>query len=140
VHTPTVKAKEHRPESDIDVASVTYKSAPTHKTVHFPEDADFTLFNPEAPTEYFMQPPTAEDGWAPLKLDTPYPKKCQAFGFDTIFTPSDPQTIGIKRRVLSRFKSVQEYENRRKQESLDAGDHPALGQLEYGNADFKFSL
>jgi hypothetical protein len=57
-----------------------------------------------------------------------------------MFAPTSLQTISLKRGIPARFKAVQEYEKRRKQESLAAGDHPALGQLEYGNADFKLAL
>jgi hypothetical protein len=134
------KSDEHQPDSAVDIASVVDKPAPPRRIVHFSEDVDFMLFNPEAPAEFFMHLPTIEDGWIPLKLDTAYPKKCQAFGFDTIFAQAGPQAVGIKRRVLFRFKSVQEYEKRLKQESLTTGMQPAHGQLDYGNADYKFAL
>lgn len=46
----------------------------------------------------------------------------------------------IKRRFLNRYASVQRYGARRREEALARSERPALGQLEYGNADFKIAL
>ena len=46
----------------------------------------------------------------------------------------------LKQRFLHRFASVQRYEARRREEESARGEPPALGQLEYGNTDFKIAI
>ncbi|KAH7397451.1 hypothetical protein BKA66DRAFT_605970 [Pyrenochaeta sp. MPI-SDFR-AT-0127] len=79
------------------------------------------------------------DDWTPLKLDEEYPGSPQAKG-STMFELSGSDTVTLKQRVLSRFKSVQEYEKRRKLDAVARDEILGLGQLEYGNADFKIAL
>jgi hypothetical protein len=145
----TVKpaGKEDRPDSAVDVAFESGKSSkaasvPARKSVRFNEEqVKPLLFHREAFAKDLKSPLVkAEDGWVPLKLDTPYAGTAQATGFNTMFAQMSLHTIGLKRRVLARFKAVQEYEERRKQDALKAGTTPDLGQLEYGNADFKLAL
>jgi hypothetical protein len=115
--------------------------APCGKVLRFHEDTiQPLLFDPEAPANDLSSVLHVEDGWVPLQLDHHSRDCSQATGFHSMFAPTSLQTLGIKHRVLARFKAVQEYEKRRKQESLAAGKHPSLGQLEYGNADFKLAL
>lgn len=80
------------------------------------------------------------DGWTPIKLNATYPGNPQATGFDTMFMQTSRQTITLRRRVAIRFKAVQEYEKRRHQDSIEAGETPVFGQLEYGNTDYKIAL
>jgi hypothetical protein len=116
-------------------------SAPSRKVVSFSGDTVQTLlFNCEAPARDLSLALDVKDGWMPLKIDRPYPGGCQATGFKSMFATTNLQTITLKSGVLARFKAVQEYEKRRKQDSVSAGEYPALGQLEYGNADFKLAL
>ena len=148
----TAKSKDYepRPDSAIDIADTTKESdtpisapvlAPTHKVVRFLEDPmQPLLFDRKAPAANVKSPLDMTAGLTPLKLNIPYPCSSQAIGFKTMFELTSTQCVGLKRRVLHRFKAVQEYEKRRKQESIAAGEVPTLGQLEYGNMDYKVNL
>ncbi|KAF2030444.1 hypothetical protein EK21DRAFT_111967 [Setomelanomma holmii] len=106
------------------------------------EDVTCIVFDREAAATDLLAQLDAEEVWYPLER-TSYPVTMQAVGFKTMFEVSDQKTIQLKRRVLHRFKAVQEYEKRRKEEhmaTLPDDELPPLGQLEYGNADFKISL
>ncbi|KAH6865681.1 hypothetical protein BKA58DRAFT_365720 [Alternaria rosae] len=61
-------------------------------------------------------------------------------GATQLFEGSNSRALTIKRRFLNRYASVQRYEARRREEALARSARPALGQLEYGNADFKIAL
>ncbi|KAF1850106.1 uncharacterized protein K460DRAFT_411873 [Cucurbitaria berberidis CBS 394.84] len=80
-----------------------------------------------------------DDEWTPLELARKYPKSSQAKGM-VMFEPTSRGTLTLKLRTLLRYKSVREYEERRREEVLTTGKRPELGQLEYGNADYKIAL
>jgi hypothetical protein len=135
------------PSSTIDVVAPESKEplvplpVPCRKDVRFHEDkVQPRLFDCEQPPSNVNSVLEVEDGWTPLKLDRPYSGNSQAAGFQSMFRPASLQTIALKPAVLARFKAVQEYEKRCKEDSVAAGEHPALGQLSYGNADFKLAL
>ncbi|KAJ4377713.1 hypothetical protein N0V83_000542 [Neocucurbitaria cava] len=58
----------------------------------------------------------------------------------TMFQPGSLGTLTLKHRILLRYKRVQEYEKRRREETLAYHEQPQLGQLEYGNANYKIAL
>jgi hypothetical protein len=131
------------PDSAVDVTGAAGKpsipaSAPARQTVRFTEDLILPVFfDSEAPPIDTCLPLDPDDDWAPLDLGTTYVGSCEATGFYSMFESTGLDTITVKRRTLHRFKAVQDYEKRRKQA---AGKNPTLGQLEYGNADYKLSL
>jgi hypothetical protein len=135
-HSPTIEAvtpKSEQPLSPLPDAC--------RKVVRFQEDpVQPLLFDLQAPTNNLKSVLDVDNDLTPLKLDRHSHGCSQATGRKSMFAPTSLQTISLKRGIPARFKAVQEYEKRRKQESLAAGDHPALGQLEYGNADFKLAL
>tara|TARA_R110002003_G_scaffold131_2_gene12309 strand:- start:13011 stop:13928 length:918 start_codon:yes stop_codon:yes gene_type:complete len=146
-------AVDLRPDSavDMEINSEDAKRAvsmsvpePIQKVLRFSDaPVEPILFSRSAPAADLQVPLDVGDTWLPLKMKTRYPGSAQAIGFKTMFEVSSRKTICLKRRVLHRFKAVQEYEKRRKQEAttnLADGEYPPLGQLEYGNADFKISL
>jgi hypothetical protein len=109
--------------------------APVVKAVRFPDDLPQPVFyDLLAPAKDVTSPLTLKAGWTPLKRNVKYTSSLQATGFATMFesTSTSLQTITLKRRVLHRFKSVQSYVARR--------TSSGLGQLDYGNADYKLSL
>jgi hypothetical protein len=134
---------DSRPDSAVDVTGATEElsipaPAPARRNVRFTEDLALpVLYDIEAPPVNTCQPLDPDDGWAPLDLGTTYGGSCEATGFDSMFESIGLDTITVKRRTLHRFKAVQDYEKRRKQA---AGGNSDLGQLEYGNADYKLSL
>lgn len=83
---------------------------------------------------------TASFSWEPptglLHSQPPSPGR----GATQLFEGSDSGALTIKRRFLNRYASVQRYEARRRQEALARSERPALGQLDYGNADFRIAL
>ncbi|KAI4685997.1 uncharacterized protein J4E88_003834 [Alternaria novae-zelandiae] len=83
---------------------------------------------------------TASFSWEPLMgllhSQPPSPGR----GASQLFEGSDSGALTIKRRFLNRYASVQRYEARRRQEALVRSERPALGQLDYGNADFRIAL
>ncbi|KAI4638432.1 hypothetical protein J4E93_009985 [Alternaria ventricosa] len=96
--------------------------------------------------ETVKQSATAVDGstasfpWEPLTglLHTQPPSPGR--GATQLFEGSDSGALTIKRRFLNRYASVQRYEARRREEALARSERPALGQLDYGNADFRIAL
>jgi hypothetical protein len=115
--------------------------APRRKVVRFHEDTvQPLLLDCEGPASDLSSLLDVDHGWTPLKLNQPYPGGPQATGLKSMFAAKDLRTIALKPGVLARFKAVQDYEKRRKQDSDSAGEHPTLGQLEYGNANFKLAL
>jgi hypothetical protein len=148
-------AIEPRPDSAVDmkINSEDAKRAvpmpmpvpqPIQKVLRFSESlVESILFSRSVPAADVHVPLDAGYTWSPLKMKTRYSGSAQAIGFKTMFEVSGRKTICLKRRVLHRFKAVQEYEKRHKQEAmanLADGEHPPFGQLEYGNADSKISL
>jgi hypothetical protein len=138
---------EDRPDSAVDVTLDSDKpseetSVPVRNSVRFHEaPVKPLLFHREAFVTDLKSPLVKEeDSWVPIKLGKTYGGTAQATGFKTMFAQTSLHTIGLKRRVLARFKAVQEYEKRRKQDALEACQTPDLGQLEYGNTDFKLAL
>ncbi|KAI4656676.1 uncharacterized protein J4E78_006567 [Alternaria triticimaculans] len=83
---------------------------------------------------------TASFSWEPptglLHSQPPSPGR----GATQLFEGSNSGALTIKRRFLNRYASVQRYEARRRQEALARSERPALGQLDYGNADFRIAL
>lgn len=57
-----------------------------------------------------------------------------------LFEGTGQGCLTLKHRFLNRYASVQAYEARRREEALAKGEQPGLGQLDYGNADFKIAL
>ncbi|KAH7069819.1 hypothetical protein BKA63DRAFT_556004 [Paraphoma chrysanthemicola] len=148
-----VDVSHSRPDSAVDVktdskveelAALVAVVRPIKKALRFAEnDVGPVLFDRDAPAADLNTPLSAEDGWMPLKMTTNYASSSQFVGFESLFETTVEKNIHLKRRVLHRFKAVQEYEKRRKLEAmapLADGEHAPLGQLEYGNADFKISL
>jgi hypothetical protein len=131
----TVKSKKTESPPAIAIAIPIPAPAPVVKSVRFldatPQPVFYDLL---APTKDVKSPLTPKAGWTPLKRNVKYTSSLQATGFATMFecTSTSPQTITLKRRVLHRFKSVQSYVARR--------TSSGLGQLDYGNADYKLSL
>jgi hypothetical protein len=116
-------------------------SARQHKTVQFRDGpAQACYFDSQAPPMNSASSLAIEVEWQSLDADFPYPKSSPTAGFRTFFDQKNLQVIVLRPRVLQRFKSVQEYEKRRQKEVYVNDAHPSLGQLEYGNADFKISL
>ena len=150
----TVKPKETEPQSDSTVIiTVTPDEpapptsvpipvpGPVRKAVRFHDSPpEPLLFNRQAPAEEVKSPLDSNAGWSPLKLNVEYSGSLQATGFKTMFESTSLQTIALKRRVLHRFKAVQQYEERHKEDLVANGEQPTLGQLEYGNADYKLNL
>jgi hypothetical protein len=135
-HSSTVDVVASEPEKPSSALP-----APCRKVVSFSEDLVQTLlFDCEAPASDLGLALDVKDGWTPLKIDRPYLSRCQTSGLESMFVATNLQTITLKAGVIARFKAVQEYEKRRKQDSVPAGEHSALGQLEYGNADSKLAL
>lgn len=91
-------------------------------------------------TKSLSSQPIVKHTWVALKGTLPCRGTPKARGFGTIFRAAGPRTVAVRPKVLMRFKSVQEYEKRRREEALARDEHPSLGQLEYGNADFKIAL
>ncbi|KAH7381219.1 hypothetical protein DE146DRAFT_772727 [Phaeosphaeria sp. MPI-PUGE-AT-0046c] len=112
----------------IDVAPKSSKTnssepIPSRKTVHFAEDPVKPLmYHGEACANDIKSFFEMGDDWTPIKLNTAYPGSSQATGFETMFIQTNRQSISLKRG------------------SIDAGERPVLGQLEYGNADYMISL
>ncbi|KAI4954758.1 hypothetical protein J4E86_006068 [Alternaria arbusti] len=83
---------------------------------------------------------TASFSWEPLTgllhSQPPSPGR----GATQLFEGSDSGALTIKRRFLNRYASVQRYAARRRQEALARSERAALGQLDYGNADFRIAL
>lgn len=143
----TAESDDHQtgPDSGVHVASRpstinTSEFVPRRKTVRFAEEPVKPLLYHREACAKDVKNLMMDDEWAPIKLNTTYGGSYQATGFDTMFMQTSLQTISVKRRVLIRFKAVQGYEKRRHQASADASEQPALGQLEYGNADYKMAL
>lgn len=113
-----------------------------HKAVSFDtHPVKPRLFDREAAPRAAKTSLSTNRGWAPLRTDYAYPGSSVARGFKTMFQSTSLQTIALKRRVLQRYKAVQEYEKRRKQEAIAAASYePPLGQLDYGNTDYKLGL
>ncbi|CAO2647519.1 Nn.00g084410.m01.CDS01 [Neocucurbitaria sp. VM-36] len=95
------------------------------------------FFDREAPAN--DSPLRLSDEWSPLKVCNTYAGSSQAKGM-TMFEPSCLGALTLKYRPLLRYESVQEYERRRKEESLAKDERPELGQLDYGNTDYKIAL
>jgi len=78
--------------------------------------------------------------WEPLQgLLHSYPSS-QGHGTRQLFEFNDLGKFTLKRRFLQRYVSVKAYEARRRLDILSLGEEPGLGQLEYGNEDFKIAL
>ncbi|KAH7074173.1 hypothetical protein FB567DRAFT_191176 [Paraphoma chrysanthemicola] len=153
LEAPHVDDSHSRPDSAVDVktdpkleelAALIAVPRPVKKALRFSENnVKSVLFDRDAPATDLNKPLSAEDGWTPLKMATSYAGGSQSVGFESMFETTKEKNIRLKRRVLHRFKAVQEFEQRRKVEAMAylANDECApLGQLEYGNADFKISL
>lgn len=81
-----------------------------------------------------------EVDWEPLQGFLHSSPSSQGHGTRQLFEFNDLGKFTLKRRFLQRYVSVQAYEARRRQDMLSAGEQPGLGQLEYGNEDFKIAL
>jgi len=134
-----------RPDSGVEVAGLpasatTTALLPTRKTVRFHGGVKRRLFDLDAPANG-VNTPLDKRNYDPLMGGAAYPGSSVPIGFDSMFQSTSLQTVALKRRVLHRFKAVQEYEKRRRQAAIAAGDDdPPLGQLDYGNADHKLAL
>lgn len=138
-------ASEVRPDRGVEIASLpssatTAALAPTRKTVRFHEGAKGRLYDLDAPAKG-VNTPLDKRNYDPLMGGAAYSGSSVHIGFDSMFQSTSLQTVALKRRVLHRFKTVQEYDKRRRQAAIAAGDdNPPLGQLEYGNDDHKLAL
>jgi hypothetical protein len=114
---------------------------PVRKAVRFADEpVKPRLFDREAPPRA-AKSSLSVNRWKPLKTDRAYHGSSVPTGFKTMFQSTSLDTIALKRRLLQRYKAVQEHEKRCKQDATAAGDdNPPLGQLEYGNADYKLGL
>jgi hypothetical protein len=80
-------------------------------------------------------------GWTPLGDSNHRRLSSSRHGTTQLFEGSKTHClITLKQHFLARYASVQWYEERRKQEASARGEHPRLGQLEYGNAKYKVAL
>ncbi|EAT80111.1 hypothetical protein SNOG_12298 [Parastagonospora nodorum SN15] len=136
---------EARPDSGVKIAplpalTISTTSVSTRKTVRFYEGVKRRLYDLSGPAKG-VNTPLDKRNWEPLMGGAAYPGSAIPIGFDSIFISTSLKTIALKRRVLNRFKAVQEYEKRRRQAAIAFGDdNPPLDQLEYGNADHKLAL
>jgi hypothetical protein len=114
---------------------------PVRKAVRFAEEpVKPRLFDREAPSGA-VKTSLSANRWKPLKRDRTYTGSSVSTGFKTMFQSTSLDTIALKRRVLQRYKAIQEHERRRRQDAIAAGyDNLPLGQREYGNTDYKLSL
>ncbi|KAH5423650.1 hypothetical protein HBI32_082520 [Parastagonospora nodorum] len=134
-----------RPDSGVKIAplpalTISTTSVSTRKTVRFYEGVKRRLYDLSGPAKG-VNTPLDKRNWEPLMGGAAYPGSAIPIGFDSIFISTSLKTIALKRRVLNRFKAVQEYEKRRRQAAIAFGDdNPPLDQLEYGNADHKLAL
>jgi hypothetical protein len=78
--------------------------------------------------------------WEPMTGVVQSQLSSQGKGTTQLFEGTAHGALTLKRRFLNRYASVQQYETRRRQEASARGEQPTLGQLEYGNADFKIAL
>jgi hypothetical protein len=78
--------------------------------------------------------------WEPMTGVVQSQSSCQGKGTTQLFEGTANGALTLKRSFLNRYASVQQYETRRRQEASARGEQPTLGQLEYGNADFKIAL
>lgn len=137
---------EPRSDSGADVllkTTTTDSSEPATKgkVVHFSEEpVEPLLYLREACAKDVKTLFEIGDDWTPIKRNCTYSNSSQSIGFDTMFMEIGLNSISLKRRVAIRFKAVQEYEKRRHQNSIDAGENPTLGQLDYGNADYRIAM
>jgi hypothetical protein len=80
------------------------------------------------------------DYWQPLTGLSHSQQPSTGKGTTQVFEGTANCALTIKRRFLNRYASVRGYEARRREEALAHGQRPAMGQLEYGNADFKIAM
>lgn len=79
--------------------------------------------------------------WEPLFLAAcrPYDVTCSGSGPRRMFDIMDKK-VTLKRTFVNRYASVRRAEELRRQEAKLVGEYPGLGQLEYGNADYKVAF
>ncbi|RAR13763.1 hypothetical protein DDE83_002800 [Stemphylium lycopersici] len=78
--------------------------------------------------------------WEPLANLSRPQKSFTGTGLMQLFERTSTGCLTLRRRFLNRYVSVQPYEAHRRKEAVANGEQPGLGQLEYGNADFKIAL
>lgn len=100
------------------------------------------FFDPNEPP--YLTPAAQEEAqlskWVPLPRGREYPTVSSGKGSKNVFKQAGRGAVTLHSDFLHRFRSVQCAEQRRREESIADGLPPVLGQLDYGNEDFKIGL
>ncbi|KAF2849529.1 hypothetical protein T440DRAFT_128965 [Plenodomus tracheiphilus IPT5] len=114
------------------------------KPVQFTEGPFNTkLYSLDDPVKQLSTVSTSADEtteWSPIAPLCRYPVTSGGTGTKQLFEVTYDGPMTLTRKFLNRFASVQRAEVLRWQDCFLAGECPELGQLEYGNTDFKVAL
>ncbi|KAL6709854.1 hypothetical protein ACN47E_000639 [Coniothyrium glycines] len=130
-------------ETSTVVASSDLTAKDASKHVRFAEDAVDLIYFAGEDTVAQTCCTHDEDGqsleWSPISAHRKCTRESASKGMAHIFeyTVNGPT---MRRQFLQRYASVQRAEQQRKEESVAMGKHQELGQLDYGNTDYRIAL